>query len=92
LSLFDTFLDFIERIFGRISAPFVFLKDKISGIYDRYIFPSVKKIYLSIDGFQVKFLGKGKLGNRVFVRYVVKELFLYFCVVDSYHSLSGKQS
>lgn len=80
MSLFDTFLDFIERIFGKITGPFVFLKDKISGIYARYIFPSVKKIYLYIDRFQVKFLGKGKLGNRVFVRYVVKELFLYFCV------------
>ncbi|MBQ5998617.1 MAG: LptF/LptG family permease [Treponema sp.] len=33
-----------------------------------------------VDEFQVKYLGKGQLGNHVLVRYICKELMLYFGV------------
>ncbi|MBQ1628923.1 MAG: LptF/LptG family permease [Treponema sp.] len=46
----------------------------------KYAKPWLDLVIKKIDDFQVKYLGKGQLGNHVLVRYICKELLLYFGV------------
>jgi lipopolysaccharide export system permease protein len=46
----------------------------------KYAKPWLDLVIKKIDDFQVKYLGKGQLGNHILVRYICKELLLYFGV------------
>ena len=49
-------------------------------LYDTYLRPYVEKVLAKIVDFRVKYLGKGQLGDYVLIRYLCKELMLYFGV------------
>ncbi len=40
----------------------------------------IKNIYSPVDDFLVTYLHKGELGNNILVKYILKELFVYFVV------------
>lgn len=40
----------------------------------------IKNIYSPVDDFLVNYLHKGELGNNILVKYILKELFVYFVV------------
>ena len=40
----------------------------------------IKNIYSPVDDFLVTYLHKGDLGNNILVKYILKELFVYFVV------------
>ncbi len=40
----------------------------------------IKNIYSRVDDFLVTYLHKGELGNNILVKYILKELFVYFVV------------
>ncbi len=56
------------------------LYDCLYDRYDMYLRPEVEKILAKIEHFRVKYLGKGQLGDHVLIRYLCKELMLYFGV------------
>lgn len=49
-------------------------------LYDTYLRPYVENVLAKIEDFRVKYLGKGQLGDYVLIRYLCKELMLYFGV------------
>ena len=64
------------RVAGLFS-PFVRLVRKL---YFRFLKDKVSRVLEFIDRIQTKYLKKGQLKNYVLVRYIVKELLLYFVV------------
>ena len=69
----DAITDSFSKLLSLIARFFVFL-------YHRVLEKPLKIVFNAIDAFQVKYLGKGKLKNQVLVKYIVKELLLYFLV------------
>ena len=58
-------------------SPFVRLVKKL---YGRFLKSRISRVLEFIDRIQTKYLKKGQLKNYVLVRYIVKELLLYFAV------------
>lgn len=62
-------------------SPFVnLIKKKIVDFYTFHLQEKIAFVIKKIDGFLVKYLHKGELHDRVLLRYLVKELMLYFFV------------
>lgn len=76
----DKIFDFIDSITDLFSSCFTTVTGFFLSLYHRFLEKPLKFVMTKIDDFQVKYLGKGKLRNQVLVKYIVKELMLYFFV------------
>lgn len=76
----DKLLDFYSDAKKIIKAKFFSLLDFLFSLYEKHASRHVSLILEKIEWFQVKYLGKGQLGEHVLVRYLCKELLLYFGV------------
>ncbi|MBQ1949089.1 MAG: LptF/LptG family permease, partial [Treponema sp.] len=76
----DKLLDFYSDAKKIIKAKFFSLLDFLFSLYEKHASRHVSLILEKIEWFQVKYLGKGQLGDHVLVRYLCKELLLYFGV------------
>ena len=67
-------IDFFTNCLNKFKT---YLKKKISDISQTKVF---QRIYKFIDVIQVKVFHKGELKNHVLIKYLLKDLFLYFLV------------
>lgn len=56
------------------------IEKAVISFYHRYCASRVERFIEAADAFQVKYLKKGQLKNYVLIRYLVKELLLYFSI------------
>lgn len=68
------FLDSKRHYYFRIVRVFGY------GYYRKKIMPHLAGVHTRVDGFLVKYFHKGQLKDHVIVRYLIKELLLYFGV------------
>ncbi len=80
MNFIDRFFDFFERTFEKITTPVKSSVLRFREPYERRILHPLRKIYFYIEKFQIRYLGRGRLGRNVFLKYIVKELLLYFSV------------
>lgn len=71
---------FIDSIFDKINIVFFFFRKKILDLYEKYLKKTFTYIYDFVDKLQIKYFHKGQLVNKVLIKYIVKELLLYFGV------------
>ena len=64
----------------RTEALFSKAEGAVRSFYENRLAERLERVASAIDAFQVKHLNKGKLGNHVLIKYLVKELVLYFTV------------
>lgn len=74
------FIDIYNHSLGYIEKKVLALYELCYQFFMKYAKPWLDLVIKKIDDFQVKYLGKGQLGNHVLVRYICKELLLYFGV------------
>ena len=74
------FIDIYNHSLGYIEKKVLALYELCYQFFMKYAKPWLDLVIKKIDDFQVKYLGKGQLGNHVLVRYICKELVLYFGV------------
>ena len=80
IPLVEKGISFFRAVMVRVAglfSPFVRLVRKL---YFRFLKDKVSRVLEFIDRIQTKYLKKGQLKNYVLVRYIVKELLLYFVV------------
>ena len=77
----------IERALALYKSALKVIKQKILFVYELFygwfskkIMPKIETVRYMIDAFCVRYLHKGELGNNVLVKYLCKELLLYFSV------------
>ena len=80
MNIVDKVFDLIDYAADFFSKIFRFVFEFFYGIYEKILKKPLTKIFKAIDAFEVKYLGKGKIRNNVLVRYIVRELMLYFFV------------
>ena len=64
----------------RTEAVFLKTETAVRRFYEAHLSARLERLAAVIDALQVKYLNKGKLGNHVLIKYLVKELTLYFAV------------
>ena len=76
-----------QKLIDIYNSSLEYLEKKVLAVYEfcyqffmKYAKPWIDIGIKKVDEFQVKYLGKGQLGNHVLVRYICKELMLYFGV------------
>lgn len=74
------FIDIYNHSLGYIEKKVLALYELCYQFFMKYAKPWLDLVIKKIDDFQVKYLGKGQLGNHILVRYICKELLLYFGV------------
>ncbi|MCR5494183.1 MAG: LptF/LptG family permease [Treponema sp.] len=74
--LLDFYAEAKKILLSKINS----LIDLLFSLYEKYAAKYVNRILEKIEYFQVKYLGKGQLGDYVLIRYLCKELLLYFGV------------
>ncbi len=72
--------NFFAGLSLKINYFFRFLRVALCGFYRKRLMTRIVFLREKIDFFQRKYLHKGELGNFVLVRYIIKELLLYFGV------------
>ena len=80
MKLVDGFFDFIDSATEKVSHFFIFLGKSVKFLYKKTLHVPLSKISGAWNGFAEKYLGKNQLGNKVFIKYIIKELLLYFFV------------
>lgn len=73
-------LDFLDVILEKLNRWYRICKLYALSFYRKKIMPYLGLVHDKIDWFQRKYLHKGELKRFVIVRYVCKELLLYFGV------------
>lgn len=76
MKILDSFFEVLDFLLEKVSSFF----KTMGTFFGKYLSPFFSRALNAIDKFEVKYLGKGKLKNRVFVKYIIKELLLYFFV------------
>ena len=61
-----------------ITAVYEKIESAVIKFYKKYCAALIERLADKVDGFQVKYLKKGQLKNYLLIRYLVKELLLYF--------------
>ena len=76
-----------QKLIDIYNSSLEYIEKKVLAVYElcyqffmKYAKPWIDIGIKKVDEFQVKYLGKGQLGNHVLVRYICKELMLYFGV------------
>ena len=76
----DVLLDYYSEAKKILKAKFYSLVDFLFSLYEKYLSEKVNLVLKKLEWFQVRYLGKGQLGDYVLIRYLCKELMLYFGV------------
>lgn len=76
----DVLLDYYSEAKKILKAKFYSLVDFLFSLYEKYLSEKVNLVLKKIEWFQIRYLGKGQLGDYVLIRYLCKELMLYFGV------------
>ena len=63
-----------------ITAVYEKIESAVIEFYKKYCAALIERLADKVDGFQVKYLKKGQLKNYLLIRYLVKELLLYFTI------------
>ena len=66
------FIDIYNHSLGYIEKKVLALYELCYQFFMKYAKPWLDLVIKKIDDFQVKYLGKGQLGNHVLVRYICK--------------------
>lgn len=63
-----------------ITAVYEKIESAVIEFYKKYCAALIERLADKVNGFQVKYLKKGQLKNYLLIRYLVKELLLYFTI------------
>lgn len=80
LKFVDKAISFMDFLDSKRFYYFRIIRVLSYGFYRRYLMVRLAGIHTKINDFQVKYLHKGELKSHVLVRYLIKELMLYFSV------------